>query len=109
MIAAWAGWEFRADRRFSLRVFAACGAAILLGLGINTLLLLTLGVPDAAFGNFAWTLYGLVHGGDWRLALAQHPELATLPPGQQTRAMYDLALGRIHEQPASLLVGCLRA
>lgn len=109
MLVVWAAWEFRGDRQFSLRVFATCGAAILLGLGINTLLLHGLGVPEAAFGNFAWTLYGLVHGGDWRLALAQHPELATLPAPQQTRAMYDLALARIREQPATLLVGCLRA
>jgi hypothetical protein len=109
LIAVWAAREFRGERRLALGVLAACSAAVLGALGLNGLLLVRLGVPEAAFGNFAWTLYGLVFGGDWTLALAHHPELASLPPVQQTQAVYALAADRIRQEPTALVSGCLRA
>lgn len=87
---------------------AAVGAG-LAGFLANGMLLRLVGIPGAAFSNFAYVLYGLVRGGGWTLALQQHPELHVLPPLEQSQAIYALAWEQISTQPSSLLSGALRA
>jgi hypothetical protein len=87
---------------------AAVGAG-LTGFVANAVLLRFVGIPGAAFSNFAYVLYGLVHGGNWTLALQQHPELQALPAIEQSQAVYALAWSRIFAEPSWLLAGAWRA
>jgi hypothetical protein len=103
-------WGMSFNREQTTLRFALNGSvAIIAGFALNGFLLYAFGVPSAAFSNFALTLYGLVFGGDWTLALRDHPELAQLSSGNQAAALYHLVLVRIAEHPASLLWGALTA
>jgi hypothetical protein len=108
-LALWAGWNWRGEGLFSLKTCAIACLAIMLGFGLNSFVLRTVGHPEASMGNFSYTLYGLVHGGDWTLALEDHPELTVLPAEQRHQAIYDLAQARIVSQPTSLLLGAAKA
>ena len=108
-IALWAAWVFRGPKGSVLRSVGGSTAAILLGFAVNGLMLHAVGTPGAAYSNFSYVLYGLVFGGNWSLALQQHPELATLPSMEQADRVYALAWEHIRANPVSLLVGSVRA
>jgi hypothetical protein len=111
IVAYWMGvfWA-PAGHRFCWRAAGFGAAAILAGFAANRLLLIGLaGSGAAAFSNFSYSLYGLVMGGDWTLALQQHPELSLLQPDAQAEAVYRLAYTQILSHPTSLLVGAIRA
>jgi|GEM_PF-1512800 len=105
----WAAWTFRARHRSVLPTLAIGGAVVLLGFVLNRVLLQVAGIPGAAYSNFSYTLYGLVFGGGWSLALQQHPELAALAPLEQANRVYALAWEEIRSNPWALAAGSLRA
>ena len=97
-------------RIISWKWLAVLVVAVAAGFAANRAVLLLMGGQGAAaFSNFSYVLYGLVYGGDWTLASAQHPELATLPANAHAAAIFSLAMQHIVEQPTSLFVGAIRA
>lgn len=108
-IGCWAAWDLRGPNRTVLRILGGSLTAILLGFAINGLFLKWVALPGAAYSNFSYPLYGLVFGGNWRLALQQHPELMTLAPLDQANQVYALAWEQIRTHPLSLVTGCLTA
>lgn len=97
-------------QRFSRWALGMGALALLLSFGFNYgALVLSGGRPGLAFSNFSYTLYGLVHGGNWQLALAQHPELSLLEPGRQAASVFHLAWRQIEAHPFSLIEGAFRA
>lgn len=108
-LAAWAGHRWRRNPRFSWPVFMSACAAIAAGFAINAAVLRSVGQPGTAMGNFSYTLYGLVHGGDWTQAEKDHPDIKRMPQLERNQAIYDFALARLAERPASLITGSLRA
>jgi hypothetical protein len=108
-IVLWAAWGFRGPKGSAWRTLAGGMAAVVLGFAVNGLILHAVGVPGAAYSNFSYTLYGLVFGGNWTLALQQHPELATLPSLEQAGRVYALAWEQIRMHPLALLAGSVRA
>lgn len=108
-LVLWAAWAFREGKASVLRILGGGIAAVLLGFVANSVLLRATGIPGAAYSNFSYTLYGLVFGGDWSLALQQHPELAILPPLDQADRVYALAWEQIRMHPLALLGGSVRA
>lgn len=108
-IACWAAWEFRGPRRSAWWIFGGGAAAAALGFAINGFVLHAVGLPEAAFSNFSYVLYGLVYGGNWTTALHQHPELAGLPPLEQSARVYALAWEQIRAHPSSVVYGSLSA
>jgi hypothetical protein len=84
--------------------------AIVLSFCVNYgVLILSGGRPGLAFSNASFTLYGLVHGGNWQLALTQHPELGAVEPQRQAVTVFQLALAQIGTHPFSLIKGAFRA
>jgi len=108
-ILLWVGCTFWEPRRVVVWTLAGGVAAIVLGFALNSTLLSAVGIPGAAFSNFAYVLHGLVSGGNWSQVFQQHPELTTLAPLEQADRVYALAWDRIRTDPLSLPVGCLRA
>lgn len=108
-IVFWAAWAFRGPKGSVLRALGGGMAAVLLGFGVNSLVLHVVGIPGAAYSNFSYVLYGLVSSGNWSLAVQQHPELATLAPVEQAHRIYALAWEHIRTNPLSLLAGSIRA
>lgn len=107
----WGGLHFAGkDRRISWQILGLGGGALVLAFGLNYgILILSGGHPGLAFSNFSYTLYGLVHGGNWQLALTQHPELRMLEPGPQAASVFRLALDHIAAHPIALIEGTFRA
>jgi hypothetical protein len=108
-LALWAGWHWRGQQRFSFKVCSLATIALLSGFAVNSLALHSLGQREASQGNFSYTLYGLVHGGNWTLVLEEHPELLVLPEIERHQAIYDLAWHKISSEPSSVLRGAARA
>lgn len=108
-VLLWAVWTFRDPVQTRWRMAAGGVVAILLGFAVTGALLYAAGIPGAAYSNFSYALYGLVVGGNWSVALQQHPELSTLPPLEQAHRVYALAWDQIRAHPLSLPLGCLRA
>ena len=108
-LVLWAMWAFRGPSKSMPRLLGGGIAAVGLGLAVNSMLLHVLGIPGAAYSNFSYTLYGLVFGGSWSLALQHHPELATLAPLEQANRVYALAWEQIRANPLAIVSGSLRA
>ncbi len=108
-LALWAGRARRGGARFSATVCVLGCVAAGAGFALNSVVLHAVGTPGTAMGNFSYTLYGLVNGGDWTKVLQDHPELRRLPEIERNKAIYDLALGSIAQRPASLAGGAIRA
>ena len=111
MLVLWMGMRWAAEgRRFSWATAGLGAGVVVAGFVANRALLEALGGSGAAsFANFSSVLYGLVMGGDWTLALQQHPELARLSATAQSQEIYRLAFAQIVTHPSSVLVGALRA
>jgi hypothetical protein len=97
------------QRSLSLKVFFASICVVMLVFGYNRVLLKSFGYSDAAFGNFAPTLYGLLHGGTWVQAYSDHPELFELPDIESNNRIYARSFERLRNRPTSLISGALRA
>lgn len=83
--------------------------AILIPFCVNKMIGASLGNPSASMGNFSYTLYGLVSGGNWTQVLSDYPEISSLDETDQYEQIYNLAFDRIREKPATLIFGFLRA
>lgn len=101
LLALWAGWIFRREKRYSIK--AAGYAFLIVSVGyflVNAAYAQWLGIPSgSAFGNFSYALYGQVRGGTgWHSAIE---ELGTRNPP----AIYRAALQFFLEHPLSLFIG----
>ncbi|MBX6324191.1 MAG: hypothetical protein IRY94_20440, partial [Rhodospirillaceae bacterium] len=109
-VVLWVGWLCRCDhRRLSLRASAGAGAAVGLGFAFNWAVLHAFGVPGSAFSNFPMSLYGVISGGDWTTAYADHPEIRAMPEAQAAQRLLSVILARLHEDPWLLVEGSFRA
>lgn len=110
-LLVWGGRYFaKQNHRVSWPLLGMGCTAIVLSFCVNYgVLILSGGRPGLAFSNASFTLYGLVHGGNWQLALAQHPELGAVEPQQQAISVFQLVLAQIGAHPFSLIKGALRA
>lgn len=108
-LALWAGRHWRQAARFSFTAAGLAALAVSLGFALNSSALHLVGQDGAGQGNFSFTLYGLVHGGDWTLVKEQHPEVLKLEEVERHKAIYQLALAKIAAEPSSLLRGAGRA
>ena len=101
MLAIWAGWIFRREKRFSIKAAGYAFIVVLVGYFlVNAMYAQLLGIPPgSAFGNFSYALYGQVRGGTgWHSAIE---ELGTRNPS----AVYRAALQFFLEHPLSLFIG----
>jgi hypothetical protein len=92
LLVFWAGWAFRGEKLFSIRVFILVLAVLVIGyFFLNTVYPSLLGVPeDSSFGNFAYSLYGQVRGGiGWHSAI---DELGTSNPSAVYQAAWEVFL-----------------
>ena len=105
LLAVWGGWAFRGSKRFSVRLSALAMTVIMLSyLLANTVYARLIGVPEGKlFGNFAYSLYGQVHGGTgWHSAIE---ELGTRDPS----VIYDMAFQFFLQHPFSLVIGVVKS
>jgi hypothetical protein len=101
----WAGWTFRKTKPFSFPVAGIAAVTILVGyLLLNTVYPRLLGIPaGSAFGNFAWEIYGQIHGGTgWHQAI---DDLGTT----NSAIVYRAAFQYFTEHPFSLLIGAAKS
>lgn len=108
-LTLWYATQGRENKSQKIKKFLLSCCIVLLAFGSNRLILQTVGVSQAAFGNFSHTLYGLVHGGDWTQATSDHPEILSMTEVEKNKYIYNLAIERIREQPPSLVKGAFRA
>lgn len=107
-LALWCGWRFRTPAgalSWRMTVFAlAAGAA---GFAANKALTILAGAPgQLAFGNFAFTLYGLAIGGEsWTRFFADFPQYLAVSEGEQAAAAYRAALSHMQAAPFDLIKG----
>jgi hypothetical protein len=111
-LLAWGIWHsyHTVSLRESLKVMAMGSAAIGAGFMLDSLLRHVL-VPDAVpFGNFSYTLYGLIVGNKgWSRVLFDHPEIAQLGDAEAARYVYQLAFEAFRANPMSAVTGALGA
>jgi hypothetical protein len=104
-LAIWAGWVFRKTERFS---FKAAGIAILTVLAgyylLNSVYPRLFGIPPgSSFGNFAFEIYGQIHGGTgWHSAIN---DLGTT----NSTVVYRAAIRFFTKHPCTFLVGAAKA
>jgi len=87
------------------RIFAGAVFVILLGLGLNLVLLKLIGPSDSRvpFSNFSYTFYGLASGGrGWDQVLKDYP-------GVKEEDVPALAIRKFRENPYLLVVGITRS
>lgn len=109
LIIVWGCFVFQGSRRFSFLLGSV--SSIFAAFLINSILIKTIGAPDgAAFSNFSFTLYGLVHGGNWTTVYNDHPDLLSgLSEVEQAKVTYDLVWNDLKKDPWLLVQGCWRA
>jgi hypothetical protein len=110
-VALWIALSLRRARGGMLWLQLARGSCtIALAFALNALLFRSVGSSDQPpFGNFAFTLYGLVTGGHgWIAAYTLHPDLAQLPFNVRCREVYALAWQEFTRRPGLTLVGAAR-
>jgi hypothetical protein len=103
-LVLWAGWAWRAEKRFSFTAFLISIATVIISLvlvsGVYPRLL---GITESAQGNFAYTIYGQVRGGiGW---LDSVKELNTSRP----ELVYQEAYHYFLRHPLSLLIGAAKS
>lgn len=105
MLALWAGWAFREEKRFSWRSFFIASLVVVLSyFTVNTLYSRFVVEPgNYNFSNFAYTIYGQTHGGTgWNRAIK---DLATRDPV----IIMDASIQFFKEHPLSLFIGTAKA
>jgi len=103
-LALWAGWAWRAEKRFSFAAFFISIATVMISLAlVSGLYPRLLGITESAQGNFAYTIYGQVRGGiGW---LNSVKELNTSRP----ELVYQEAYHYFLRHPFSLLIGAAKS
>ncbi|OGV65315.1 MAG: hypothetical protein A2283_05890 [Lentisphaerae bacterium RIFOXYA12_FULL_48_11] len=108
VLAIWAGFAWRDQLRFSIKMFVYMCLALSCGFVMNTIVLRTIGQSGANQGNFSYILYGLAHGGDWAHVYQDIPELQSMSEQERNSAIYTLARKEIIKKPLRLVVGVCR-
>lgn len=109
-LSVWAGFIFRdKPKGFSFSAFGVCVLAIVSGFLLNRLLVQGLHIQSTMFSNFAYTLYGLIGGGDWKLALEVNPALLGMSLEDQSKEVYRMTWDLFSQDPTLLLKGAVRA
>ncbi|MGQ9871742.1 hypothetical protein [Leptodesmis sp.] len=99
----WGTWAFRSRSSLSWRFLIGGLIAILLGFLINSLVFKVVAAPGAKlFGNFIYTLYGLVTGGNWMSIAIDHPNATD-------EDLYKLTFDAFRAHPWMLVSGFIRA
>lgn len=81
---------------------------IIAGFGVNAWVAQRFGTPDnALFGNFSYSLYGIVKDDGWDRIFIDHPEVSLLAEPQQSKAIYGLAIQTLLRDPLLALQGML--
>jgi hypothetical protein len=103
-LALWAGWAWRAEKRFSFTaVFISIATVIISLVLVSGVYPRLLGITESAQGNFAYTIYGQVRGGiGW---LNSVKELNTSRP----ELVYQEAYQYFLRHPLSLLIGAAKS
>jgi hypothetical protein len=99
----WGTWAFRGRYSLSWRFLIGGLIAVLLGFLINSLVFKVVAPPGATlFGNFIYTLYGLVTGGNWMSITVDHPNATA-------EEFYKLTFDAFRAHPWILVSGFIRA
>lgn len=101
LLALWAGWISREDKRYSFRsAVYAFALFIVLYILVNSIYARLVGIPSgSSFGNFSYAIYGQIRGGiGWHSAIE---ELGTRDPNVVYHAAFDYFL----QHPTHLLIG----
>jgi len=109
-LLVWGCLFFRGSRNFSFKFLALGSAFIGIVFILNSVLVKALAGPDGiAFANFSWAVYGLASGGNsWTYIFQAHPEIYSMTPGDQNRAIYQFAFDLIRQNPSLLAAGALK-
>ncbi|MGI9327960.1 MAG: hypothetical protein ACR2PZ_22260 [Pseudomonadales bacterium] len=88
---------------------AATLLGIVAGIGLSWLwMVLAYPGGNSIGANYAYTWYGLVHGGaDWKLFYEHYPQIGVLSEAEQTRMAYSSGWRHVQEAPQDLLAGLL--
>jgi len=105
VLVIYAGYLFRADKRFSISRAALATVFILIPFLANKAIIYLYGDGSgAAFSNFATVLYGLAVGGKgWMQVYVDFPELKTMSEAAASAFIYDRAWTYIINQPFLIL------
>jgi hypothetical protein len=111
MLVLWGSWYFRGNSRISLRFFFGGCGAILIGFLLDAILRRMIANSGGmAYGNFSYSLYGLVVGNKgWLQAGIDHPEILTMDYSRQYSYVYQLAFQAFRTDPIRTLGGFLGA
>ncbi|HEX5837376.1 MAG TPA: hypothetical protein VFY26_06070 [Anaerolineales bacterium] len=105
VLALWAGWVLRSEKRFSIQMSVVVMIVIatsyfLVSTAYSRLLDIP---PGASFGNFSYAIYGQVRGGTgWHSAIE---DLGTRNPAIVYRAAWEYFL----QHPLSLIIGSVKS
>lgn len=105
MLALWAGWFFKGSKKFSWTVFSGSLFVIAISFfSFNTLFSRLVVEPgNQNFGNFAYTLYGQIHGGTgWNRAIR---DMGTRDP----EIIMEASLQFFKAHPLSLFIGMAKS
>ena len=105
LLIVWSGLAFRGERKFSYHGAAIASIVVLIGYYLlNTAYGRLLGAETgAAFGNFAFHVYGQVHGGTgWHSAIEDLGK-------SDTRLVYQATWRFFLAHPLSLLIGIIKS
>ncbi len=105
-LLAWALWAFRGRARL---VAFGCGAAGALVAVLAAKLVAARFATGATFGDYPNIVYALVHRGDLYTAMADHPELAALPPEARPAATLAILRQDLLREPSLAVIGPLDA
>ncbi len=101
MLAIWAGWARRAEKKFSLKTTGSMFGFFIVGFFlVNSAYSRLLGIsPGSSFRNFSYALYGQARGGTgWHSAIV---EVGTRDPAAIYRAIWEY----FREHPMDLFIG----
>lgn len=98
----WGIWYYRGQSRISIKFLAIAFSAILVGFSLNYALGKMIGGSNGVpFGNFSWTLYGLVKGNKgWTAIFSDFPGV-----NLSYQEVYKLAWEVFRKNPKGLLIG----
>lgn len=103
-------WNWRGDRRRSLRVAAIAACCMAMAAAANVGVFKALGTKGGVlFSNLGIVLYGTIHDGNWTLAYHEHPELLMMPEGRRAVAAYKMVWDDLRKDPSLAWTGSTRA
>jgi len=109
-VVLWGAYQFRRSARLSWLFLLSGLGSVFLASTLNMLLLKQVGLPNGnpPFANFSYVLYGIVTHTNWYQVVLDHPELEKLGYVERVRAIYDMALELIRQNPLRLITGVCR-